>query len=129
MPITTPISSQNPCEELKSVAEAKLKAIKPVVGANGKEIFYFDDYVETPQGSFGMLGLYPAYRKIFAQDHGTGVGVGMGILSVTNINSMDKIVGLEIFLNLAWEDDRIVWPLAEGLQQGQEWEFDTKVLK
>ena len=42
---------------------------------------------------------------------------------------MDKIVGLEIFLHLAWEDDRIVWPLDEGLQQGQEWEFDTKVLK
>ena len=86
-PITKSSLSQNTFENLKTQAEAKLKSIKPVVGANGKEIFYFDEYVETPQGSFGMLGLDRAYKRIFAQDNGTGVGVGMGIISVTNINS------------------------------------------
>ena len=100
----------------------------PFVGANGVEIYAFDKYVSSPEGSFGLIGLGKAYRKTFAQENGTDVGVGIEIIGVTNVDSIEKIVGLNIFLRLEWEDNRIQWTL-DGPQVGQEWEFDTKVLE
>ena len=52
----------------------------------------------------------------------------MDILAVTHIDSLDKVVGLKIFLTLEWEDQRLQWPLGTPQSQ-QEWEFESKILK
>ena len=110
------------------ITKEDLKAMKPLIGEEGEEIFYFDDSVEQPPGSYGLIMLQKIYRKIVAQESGTDVGVGLGIVGVNSIDSIEKVVGLKISINLEWEDRRIGWTLG-GPQVGQQWEFSSQVLK
>ena len=105
-----------------------LKAMAPIVGEDGVEVYSFEKYVYSPPGGFGVITLDREYRKVSAQDAGTDVGVGMDILAVTHIDSLDKAVGLKILFTLEWEDKRLQWPLGTP-QLNQEWEFDAKILK
>ena len=102
--------------------------MKPSIGEDGVQVYSFDEYVYSPSGGFGMITLNQTYRKIFSQENGTDVSVGMDIIGVTTIDSIDKIVGLKMFLRLEWEDNRLLWPIGSP-EANQEWEFDSKVLK
>ena len=79
----------------------------------------------TPKGSFGLIHVNSTYRKGKPQDQGVNVTV-MDITGVTKINSM--IVGLQIDIFMAWEDDRIIWT-GGGPKKNQEFEFSSAVLK
>ena len=100
----------------------------PIVGEDGVQVYSFEKYVYSPPGGFGVITLDKAYRKISSQAGGTDVGVGMDILCVTHIDSIEKVVGLKVFLTLEWEDERLQWPLGTPQLQ-QEWEFDSELLK
>ena len=99
-----------------------------VPGMDGVEVYLFDKYYASPIGGLGVITLDPSYRRLNAPNYHTDVGVGMDILAVTNIDSLDKIVGLKIFLSFEWEDNRLHWPIG-GPEQNQEWEFDSEILK
>ena len=106
----------------------KLKAMVPVIGSNGAEVYSFQEFISSAKGSFGLISLRESYKKVFPQQNGTDVDVNIAIIGVTRIDSIEKVVGLKIFLTLQWEDNRIVWGLG-GPQVNQEWEFDPEVLK
>ena len=78
------------CEDCSSSSE----------GEDGVAVFSFQEYVDRPSGGFGVITLDKSYKKIFAQEGGTDVGVAMGIIGVTTIDSIDKIVGLKIMIVL-----------------------------
>ena len=105
-----------------------LANMEPSVGEDGVDVYSFQEYVYSPIGGFGVITLNKTYKKIFAQKGGTDVGIGMDIIGVTTIDSIDKIVGLKIFLSLDWEDNRLNWPIGSPKPK-QEWEFDSKILK
>ena len=89
-----------------------LAQMEPSEGEDGVSVYSFHEYsfhenVSTPSGGFGVITLDKTYKKIFPQEGKTDVGVGMGIIVVTTIDSIDKIVGLKIFLSLDWEDNRL----------------------
>ena len=129
--MTTSLSSFNSPDSSATEANMtrdKLQAMTPAVGTNGVEVFSFQEYYPSPIGSFGLISLKESYKKSFTQPNGTDVGVNITIMGVTRIDSIEKIVGIKIFLTLEWEDNRIVWGLG-GPKNNTEWEFDPKVLK
>ena len=124
--ITDALKMVNPPEEILSLDD--FEAMKTTTNEDGVEVFYFDDFVYSPSGSFGMISLNKTYRKIQTQEGGADIEVQLEVLDVTKINSHSEIVGLEIMLNLKWEDNRIIWTFG-GPKEDQEFEFDTKVLR
>ena len=100
----------------------------PAVGNNGVQVYSFQNYIPSPKGSFGLISLRESYNKVLTQPKGTEIGVNITIMGVTRIDSIEKIVGIKIFLTLEWEDNRIVWGLG-GPKNNTEWEFDPKVLR
>merc|ERR1719315_336827 len=104
--------------------------MRPALGSGGLRTFSFDHYVVHPPSSFGLISLNSSYRKIFPQDGGTDVAVDLAVLGVSSVDSPEKVVGLKIYLELEWEDNRIDWgvPGYEGPKDGEEWEFSTKIL-
>ena len=115
----------------KIITLKELKAMKPAVGSDGLRTYSFDHFVFHPPSSFGLISLESSYRKIFPQEGGTDVAVDLAVLGVSSIDSLEKIVGLKILLQLAWEDERIVWGVEgyEGPNVGEEWEFNSKILE
>ena len=119
----------NPAETLITLDE--LNAMKPSIGEDGVKTFYFDHLVFHPPGSFGLISLEKTYRKMFAQEGGVDVDVGVNVEGVSAVDSLKELVGLKIFIELEWEDRRIQWGV-EGLQGprvGEKWEFNTGVLE
>ena len=114
-------------QEVK-LSKEDLAAIQPAIGQNGAELFYFDEYVYSPPGSFGLISLNKTYKKVFAQDRGVDVPIQIEVLGVTKIDSFEKVVGLELSIHLEWEDNRVIWEFG-GPKLNQEFEFNTKVLR
>ena len=83
--------------------------------------------MSSPKGSFGLINLQPSYRERYPQKQGANVTVEMNILSILKIDSLAKIVELEIQINLGWEDDRITW--TKGPNANQEYQFSHQVIK
>ena len=123
------IIESNLAETLISLDE--LNAMKPSIGEDGVKTFYFDHSVFHPPGSFGLISLEKTYRKIFPQEGGADVDVGVGVVGVSAVDSLKELVGLKIFIQLEWEDNRIQWGLEglEGPRVDEQWEFNTRVLE
>ena len=105
--------------------------MEPSTGLGGVKTYSFEDSVFHPPGSFGLISLEKTYRKLYSQEGGTDVKVWLEVLGISLIDSLEKLVGLKIFIQLEWEDNRIGWGLEgfKGPRIGEEWEFDSKVLR
>ena len=112
----------------RQISLTELETMESDVGEEGAQRFVFDDYVYSPQGSFGMITLDKTYKKFKPQETGSDIAVQLHVLHVTRIDSIEEIVGLEIFISLKWEDNRINWTYG-GPQNSQEYEFSPKVLR
>ena len=81
----------------------------------------------TPDQGFGLIRLGKDYNKKHPQPGGTKVFLELQPKSISEINSMEKTVGLEIHLKLVWEDDRIEW--THPLSCGDVLSFSPTILK
>ena len=126
-------------EELVNIKEAIIEGnhpteVKITVQDNNNEeemgnTFYVGhNSVSSPPGSYGVIALDTNYRKRFPHENGTNVSVAMEVLGITKIDSLSKVVGLEIDISMGWEDRRINWTQG-GPQVNQGLEFSSSVLK
>ena len=126
-------------EELISIKEAIIEGNNPsevkisIEDENDEEYkdktFYVGhNSVSSPKESYGVIALDPNYRKQFPHENGTNVSVEMEILGITKIDSLSKVVGLEIDISMGWEDRRINWTQG-GPQVNQGLQFSSSVLK
>ena len=126
-------------EELVNIKEAIIEGNHPTevkisVEENKNEenfdntFFVGHNSVSSPKESYGVIALDPNYRKRVPHENGTNVSVAMEILGITKIDSLSKVVGLEIDIFTGWEDRRINWTQG-GPQVNQGLEFSSSVLK
>ena len=126
-------------EELVNIKEAIIEGNNPsevkISIEDNKEDEYEDNTfyvghnsVSSPKESYGVIALDPNYRKRFPHENGTNVSVSMEILGITKIDSLSKVVGLEIDICMGWEDRRINWTQG-GPQPKQGLQFSSSVLQ
>ena len=75
----------------------------------GKRIELRKMEVVIPSEGFGLVRLDETYWKRQPQPEGTKVFVELHPKAISNVNSKEKKVGLEMHMKLVWEDNRIHW--------------------
>ena len=82
----------------------------PAVGENGNLKYLFIKTSETNiNESFGMFTVDRHYNKLIAPKNEIDVEYDIRIFSVSKVDSLQKVVGLDLILHLSWEDERIKW--------------------
>ena len=119
---TTTINYKDKAQALKAK-----KNMEPTKSKDGTLKFIFMNRKRTPEGSFGMFSFDNKYKNLVGPGTGTDVEVDMEIFTVTNVDSLEKTIGIELKLHIAWEDVRIEW--TDYPESNEEWEFETDVLK
>ena len=88
----------------------------------------FYSSITSPPESFGQITLDKKYNKAVPQPKGANVSVYIDILGITKVDCLDESVGLEMEIDLIWEDDRIKWSKG-GPKEKKVMGFSSSVLK
>ena len=84
----------------------------------------------SPKAAYGFLTLNSSYNKYESPDKNeTSVGVWMEPTFVIEINSLAWRMGLEIKLEVTWQDERVWWRKDNITNPGDFFTFEPSILK